>query len=118
MNALQSAETPADQQAIANVRAVIDQLSAAGRRKLLALLARKSLPAGGGDVSLATDDGEVFAYLYSVRRPTYDFTGDFTKEESEAIARNLFDPKNSTTLKELLARLETEDGRTAAPSQP
>jgi len=107
--------SPADQHALETLESAVDQLTPAGCRKLLALLARKSLPEGGGNVTLAGDDGDVFAYLYSAERPVYDLTSQFTKDELAAIERNLFDPKQHMTIKEVLALLEAEDGRKGPP---
>jgi hypothetical protein len=107
--------SPADQHALETLESAVDQLTPAGRRKLLALLARKSLPPEGGNVTLAGDDGGVFAYLYSAKRPVYDFTSQFTKDELAAIERNLFDPKQHMPLEEVLTLLEAEDGRKDLP---
>ncbi|MBO0697130.1 MAG: hypothetical protein J2P46_01930 [Zavarzinella sp.] len=106
---------PADQQALDRLQPVVDQLTPAGRRKLLAQLARKCLPAEGGDVSLVNDEGDVFAYLYSKNRPVLDLAAMFTKEELAAIERNLTDARNLMTLEETLALLDAEDDRRDSP---
>jgi hypothetical protein len=107
--------SPTDQRVIDTLQSAVDQLTPAGRRKLLALLARKSLPAEGGDVALADDAGDVFAYLYSKQRPVLNLTAEFTKEELAAIERSLTDPKNLMTLEETLALLDAEDDRKSPP---
>jgi hypothetical protein len=97
----------ADQQALEHFRPVIDQMTPAGRRKLLALVALRCLPGGGGDLSLTGDDGEVFAHLSSVPRPGADLTpGDLA-----AIERALTDPRRSRPWREVLAQLDAEDDR-------
>jgi hypothetical protein len=103
--------SPADQKVLDTLGPTVEQLTPAGQRKLLAMLARRCLPAAGGDVPLANDDGDVFAYVYSKQRPVYDLSGELTDEERAAFKRNVLDPRQHMTVEELLARLDAEDDR-------
>lgn len=110
-SSIDEALSPTDQQALDHLQSAVGQLTPAGHRKLLSLLASKCLPAEGGSVTLADEAGDVFACLYSTKRRAYDFTGAFTDEEVAEIKRNLFDPKKSRPWREVLAQLEGEDDR-------
>lgn len=112
MNTLQDeALSPADRKALDALQAADNQLTPAGCRKLLAWLAQKSLPAEGGDVALANDDGDVFAYVYSKQRPVYDLSDVLTDEGWAAFRRNVLDPKQHMSVEEVLALLGPEGGR-------
>jgi hypothetical protein len=100
-----------EQQLIDQVRAAADQLSPAGFRKLLTVVARKCLPTGTEALPLTDDQGEVFAYLRAVHAEPPAMPADLTREELAAIKRNLFDPKKTRPWRDVLAQLEAEDDR-------
>ena len=113
MNLLEAEAPPAgDQKAIDELRPIVVNLSPAGRRKLLSILARDCLAEGVPDVPLVNDDGEVFAFLSSTNAPILDLASRFTPEELAEIERNLLDPKQHMTLQETLALLASDDDRT------
>lgn len=112
---LDEALSTADRQVIDQLQSAVDQLTPAGYRKILSLLAGRCLAAEGGSLALENDAGQVFACLYSTSRPVYDFTAEFSDDELAAINRNLSDPENLMTLEVMLARLDAEDGRTGSP---
>jgi hypothetical protein len=102
----------ADQKAIDDVQAVAERLTPAGKRKLLARIAKTCLTGDVYDVPLADDEGDVFAYVNSTKKPVIDFSTQFSKEELAAIVKNLNDPRYLMTVEEMLARLDAEDDRT------
>jgi len=107
--------SPADLQAINNLRPTVDQLTPAGRRKLLSLLARDCLTTEPGNVTLVNDNGDVFAHLSSAEHPPYDFSDEFTAVQLAIVEEALLDPKKSMTVEEMLAQIDAEDDRTDPP---
>jgi hypothetical protein len=95
-----------DESLLDGLKSTVANLSPAGRRKLLARIAREFL-AVESDIVLKDETGEVFGHVRSAKRVT-DPLMDFTKEELAAINRNLSDPKNSMPWQEMLAQLDRE----------
>ena len=105
------AAPPADLKAIEGVRPVIAQLTPAGRRKLLALLARQCLEdAEWTEVPLFNDDGRSFAYVMALPHPDHAFDAELTPAVAAEIVRGVLTPEHARPWREVLAQLDAEDG--------
>jgi len=113
----QEALPKADEKLIDGMRSMIADLTPVGRKRLLTSLAKTCLTTETNDISLADEDGDVFAYLSPTKRPPLNLFAGFSKKELAAIEKNLFDPKNLFSLEEMLAQLSAEDDR-EDPSPP
>jgi hypothetical protein len=119
MNVLRDVAAPqADLKAIDGVRSVLAQLTPAGRRKLLAIVARQCLEdAGWTDVPLFNDDGRPFSFVTALPRPEDEFYSERTPAMMAEIKRRALAPEDSVPWREMLAQLEAEDGRESAATQ-
>jgi hypothetical protein len=113
------AASATDLQAIDGVRHVLAQLTPAGRRKLLALVARLCLEdADWSEVPLFNDAGRSFAYVMALPHPDHAFDAELTPAVAADIVRGMLTPENARPWREVLAQLEAEDARTSEAVQP
>lgn len=104
---------PDDLKAIDGVRPVVSRLTPAGRRKLLALVARQCLEdAEWTEVPLFNDEGRPFSYVMSLPRPEDEVDGEITPAVAAEILRRALTPEDSMTVEEFLARFDSEHGCT------
>ena len=109
---------PADLKAIDGVRSVLAQLTPAGRRKLLALVARHCLEdAEWTEVPLFGEDGRSFAHVMALPHPDHAFDAELTPAVAAEIVRAALTPEDSRPWREVLAEMEAEDERTAEAEQ-
>ena len=112
------AAPPPELKAIDGVRPVLAQLSPAGRRKLLALVARQCLEdAEWTEVPLFNNEGRPFSFLMALPRPEDEFYSELTPAMVAEIKRRALTPEDSIPWREMLAELEAEDGRESAATQ-
>ena len=113
------AAPPADLRAIDGVRPVMAQLTPAGRRKLLALVARQCLDdAEWTEVPLFNDEGRSFAYVMALPHPDHAFDAELTPAVAAEIVRAMLTPEDARPWREVLAQLDAEDERTDEAEQP
>lgn len=119
MKVLRDEAAPAaDLKAIDGVRPVLAQLSPAGRRKLLALVARQCLEdAEWTEVPLFNDAGQPFCYLMAQPRPEDEFDSELTPAVAAEIVRRAMTPEDSISWQEMLAELEAEDAKAGLPAE-
>jgi hypothetical protein len=115
------AAPPDDLKTIDGVRPIVAQLTPAGRRKLLAILARLCLEdAEWTEVPLFNDAGRPFAYVMAQPRPEDELESELTPAVAAEIVRRAMTPEDSISWQEMLAELEAEDRKATLPgeSQP
>jgi hypothetical protein len=104
---------PEDVKAVEGVRTVVAGLTRAGRRKLLALVARQCLDdAEWSEVPLFNEAGESFAYVMSLPHPDHAFSAELTPAVAAEMVRGILTPENARPWREVLAQLDAEDDRT------
>jgi hypothetical protein len=112
------AAPPPDLKAIDGVRPVLAQLSPAGRRNLLALVARQCLEdAEWTEVPLFNDEGRPFSYVMALPKPEDEFESELTPAVAAEIVRRAMTPEDSISWQEMLAELEAEDAKDALPAE-
>jgi hypothetical protein len=109
---------PADQAAIDGVRPVLTQLTPAGRRKLLALVARQCLEdAAWMEVPLFNDQGQPFSYVMALPRAEDEFYSELTPAMAAEIMRRALTPEDSVDWRVMLAELQREDREESEPAR-
>jgi hypothetical protein len=119
MKVLHDEAAPAtDLKAIDGVRPVVAQLTPAGRRRLLALVARQCLKdAEWTEVPLFGDDGRSFAYVMALPHPDHAFDAELTPAVAAEIVRRAMTPEDSGSWREMLTELEAEDAKEAQATE-
>lgn len=114
MKVLRDEPAPADDlKAIDGVRPVVSRLTPAGRRKLLALIARQCLEdTEWTEVPLFNDEGRPFSYVMSLPRTGDEVESELTPGLAAEILRRALTPEDSITVEEFLARFDSEYGCT------
>jgi hypothetical protein len=111
------AAPPSDVKAIDAVRPMLAQLTPAGRRKLLALVARQCLEdAEWTEVPLFNDGGRSFAYVMARPKPEDEFDSELTPAVAAEIVRRAMTPEDSISWQQMLAELDAGDAREARPA--
>lgn len=117
MKVLRDEPAPADLMAIDGVRPLLAQLTPAGRRKLLALIARQCLEdAEWTEVPLFNDRGQPFSYVMALPRPEDELDAELTPAGAAEIVRRAMTPEDSISWQEMLAELEAEDANEVPPT--
>lgn len=112
------AATAADLKAIENLEPILAQLSEAGPRRLLAIVARKCLEeTQWTEIPLFNEDQRPFAYVMALPRPEDEFYSELTPAMMAEIKRRALTPEDSIPWHEMLAELEREESRGLVTAQ-
>jgi hypothetical protein len=119
MKVLRDEAAPAaDQKVIDDLRTAVQQLTPVGRRKLLAIVARRCLEeADWTEFPLFNDEGRPFSYVMALPRPEDEFYAELTPALAAEIRRRALTPEDAIPWREMLAQIEADDDQESAAAR-